>query len=941
MASRAFSVGLLLAAASALLGTSTSPARGQHDAKTTSAFIQGLRDRGYHDLAADYLEQLRTRPDTPPELLETIDFELGRVLIDEAAKTGDLVHRKEVLDQARIRLDAFTKAHANHPKAAEAALQLGRLLIERASLIMIQADDTDDKAEKEARRGEARGTFDQARAAFETAEKPFAVAFEKFPISLPETDPRRTERDRAQSSMLDALLQRAVVDYEQGLTYPTGAKERTDLMSKALLEFEDLYKKHRTQYAGLAARMWQGKCYEERGGEGDLGRAIGIYNELLSHPAPQLRELQRHVGHFKIIALGKRKEYALAADEAVRWLQANNTPDLLRSKPGLGVQLELAKDVIAQLPEIKNENDHAAAVKRVSDALKSVVRTPSPFKAEALKLLKEYSPTSAASATDVARLTYDDAIAQGEQAIASHEWDRAAALLLQAIHRAEGVHDLDKTNYARYELSFADYMNKRYYEAAVLAEHLTRRYPRAGLAAKAAEIGMAALAEAYNNYVEIDRTSDLNHLIELSRYAADTFPEFEQGDSARMTLGQIYHGTGRYPQAIEAYEAVRPKSARRVEARTKAGASHWQYSQALRASGKTVEADAEVGKALAVLDEALKSRREAGAPATDPALIANACDIADIQLDTGKAAEALKLLDPIARAQATPGGPAFSRLMATLLRAHVATSQVNLAMSDMAALEKTGGGAGMTQLYVNLGKLLQKEMDALKKKGDSAGLKRTQQAYFQFLNALVASQSVQTFESLEWAGENLLNLGHAKEAEAVFHRVLDTYGKPDAKPKPLTPEQSLRARLKLAAALRDQGKHDDDKDILLVLEKEFPRSIEVIMAKAMWIEAMAQAGALARDRGYTKVAREAKTKVTPWSLVHAQWRDTALRLGNARTRPVEYYDAWYHAALALRNDGKTTEAKQTLGSILRLSRDRSVGGPEMKAKYETLLKQLE
>ena len=63
-----------------------------------------------------------------------------------------------------------------------------------------------------------------------------------------------------------------------------------------------------------------------------------------------------------------------------------------------------------------------------------------------------------------------------------------------------------------------------------------------------------------------------------------------------------------------------------------------------------------------------------------------------------------------------------------------------------------------------------------------------------------------------------------------------------------------------------------------------------------------------------------------------------MRLGNTRTRPVEYYDAWYHAALALRNDGKTTEAKQTLASILRLSRN--VGGPEMKEKYETLLKQL-
>ena len=48
-------------------------------------------------------------------------------------------------------------------------------------------------------------------------------------------------------------------------------------------------------------------------------------------------------------------------------------------------------------------------------------------------------------------------------------------------------------------------MNKQYYEANVLAEHLARRYPQGGLSPKATEIGMQALAEAYNTYTEIDR----------------------------------------------------------------------------------------------------------------------------------------------------------------------------------------------------------------------------------------------------------------------------------------------------------------------------------------------------------------------------------------------------------------------------------------------------
>ena len=115
-------------------------------------------------------------------------------------------------------------------------------------------------------------------------------------------------------------------------------------------------------------------------------------------------------------------------------------------------------------------------------------------------------------------------------------------------------------------------MNKQYYEAEVLTEHLARRYPQFSLASKATEIGMASLADAYNTYREIDRASDLNHLIELAKYTVATWPDNDQGDVARMTLGQIYQGMGRYPEAIAVYEAVRSNSAKWVDGQTRAGA---------------------------------------------------------------------------------------------------------------------------------------------------------------------------------------------------------------------------------------------------------------------------------------------------------------------------------------------------------------------------------
>ena len=130
----------------------------------------------------------------------------------------------------------------------------------------------------------------------------------------------------------------------------------------------------------------------------------------------------------------------------------------------------------------------------------------------------------------------------------------------------------------------------------------------------------------------------------------------------------------------------------------------------------------------------------------------------------------------------------------------------------------------------------------------------------------------------------------------------------------------LRTRLKLSAALRTEGRFDEAGALIDLLVKEHPRTLEPILEKGMLAEDRAAAG-----------------KAT-WRAAFQQWRSIAMRLGGARTKPVAYYEAWYHAALALYKDRKPTEAKQALSSVMRLSN--SVGGPEMKQKYMALLEQI-
>ena len=98
----------------------------------------------------------------------------------------------------------------------------------------------------------------------------------------------------------------------------------------------------------------------------------------------------------------------------------------------------------------------------------------------------------------------------------------------------------------------------------------------------------------------------------------------------------------------------------------------------------------------------------------------------------------------------------------------ISTNQVQQAIATMKTLEQAGGGVNLTQLYLKLGRLLERELDALKNKGSSAAYAQMHRSYKSFLTTLAGPKSGQTYESLEWAGERLVDLDAFKEAEEVL-----------------------------------------------------------------------------------------------------------------------------------------------------------------------------
>ena len=77
-----------------------------------------------------------------------LDYEEGRTLIDEAAKSSDLVLRQDLLKEAKDKLEAFVKAHSQLSQTRDALVQMAKLLIERGHLAMLFSEETQDQAKK-------------------------------------------------------------------------------------------------------------------------------------------------------------------------------------------------------------------------------------------------------------------------------------------------------------------------------------------------------------------------------------------------------------------------------------------------------------------------------------------------------------------------------------------------------------------------------------------------------------------------------------------------------------------------------------------------------------------------------------------------------------------------------------------------------------------------
>jgi len=803
-------------------------------------FIQGLRSRGYHDIALEYIAELSQRSDVDPEIVQVLPFERAVTLLDGAKNNPDARSRREQLDAAQAAFEQFVQGAGSHPLVGEANSQRATILQERALVELWEADDPANVQSRPAYQQRARELLLKAREFFQQALTKHEAAFRAFPTSIPEDDTKtRAERDKAEIKYLQALLDLAESTYWEAQTYDAGTAERTRLLEQAVAAFDDIHTRFRSQIVGLLARLWQGKCFEEMG---MLGEALGIYNEMLKHDgtSESLMELKARAQWFRLICLNheSRHDYQVVVAEATNW--KNEAGRRAFTEAGYGIQYELARalEMLGSQRDL-SEGDRKRWLSQAMATVEPIGKSAGRFRAPALGMNRrlaialgrsEQDPRSFNDAFGAGNRFAEEAgklVSQQEQyrverkpreveatqttlAPMAAEMTRMFELALKL---ADEDTDAQNVAIARLQLANGYFLQRKYYEAAAAAEytaeHLDAQFDL--IARNAAYTGLAAWQNAYNDLGDNDREFERLQLVACADSIVTRWPASPEATDARDAIAKMFYNEGDATQAAEWWAKVPTAAEDYPGAQIKAGQAYWlAYGEELSkepeqrvAADKLEQWKAAAEQHLVTGINAWQSKLPATEPTpNDLALgklsLAQIRNVNGVYTTTGDLPGALEILTTgphaVLDATAVPPGEArpkdkdnirsakmTSFAYQQLLRTYIALRNLEAASEARDKLESVAeqdDSESLTNVYVVFGQELQKEMEQLRASGQTTRLNDVRAGFEEFLNSISNRTQGQTFGSLLWIGETYTSLAEGSSDDPA--KETEFFGKASA-----------------------------------------------------------------------------------------------------------------------------------------------------------------
>ncbi len=796
-------------------------------------FIGGLRERQFFDTAIEYIDSIRQRSDLPAEVREVLDLERGMTLQQKGAASRVPEDREQALSEAETSLRKFIGEHGQHAQAALANSMLGELLFERARSLMWKASETEEAGKKLELQQSARTLVDQAKVIYQTAQDQYKAIYDAFPKFIDEQKDEEVFQRRleAEAKYLRAWFNLVRCTYERGQTFEKGTEERKQTLIQAAELFEKIHTSRRTNQIGLHARLMMGKCFQE---QDDIGRALGIYNEMLGHPSENssVLVLKGIAQHYRLICLNdpQKNDHALVIQEATVWLQGNK--QLATTQSGLGILWEraIAAEKLGANRELPEKEKEAILRSAMDDAIQ-VGKYPGPYKETAaamgrrLKLVlgeKDREPRDFATAFERAR----GMIAQIQQlsedaakaADATEKATKTAALeshlkevgrLLQlALDLRDDDSDPKAVAQSRYLLSFVKLRLGRPLDAIILAQYCFEYDIKADpdTALNATEIAMAAAVAAWNAGPPKDRDFETRTLRDVCERILTLYPQSAKGGEARMRLGSVYRTLNQPLEGAKWYLQVPEADPQYISSRINAGQSYWtawtQKAAMAAADPQGEQPDAQAmlqwkTEAKTLLTNGIQLTRQKLGDMAKPTeeLAAAEVSLASILNLDGefpatidrltKGAEnsvvtAIEVPEGTKRPEDGIQSQSFAGLTyRLLLRAYIGTQQIDQALQTMTKLEKVGG-QDILAAYTQLGMELQEELRRLKLSGENERLAAVRDSFEKFLQKVYESRNKSDYNSLLWIGETYYGLGQgvssdAASAAAYYSKAGDAY----------------------------------------------------------------------------------------------------------------------------------------------------------------------
>lgn len=861
-------------------------------------FIEGLRERSYFDTAIEYIDSISLRSDLPAEVRDRLDLERGITLQQKGAASRVPEDREQAFAEAEVALRKFVSEKGQSPQAALANSMLGELLFERARSLIWKTAEVEAADQRLELQQSARNYIDQAKTIYQTAQDQYKIQYDAFPKFIDESKDEEEfkRRQEAEARYLRAWFNLVRCTYERGQTFDKGTEERKQTLIQAADLFDKIHTSRRTNQIGLHARLMMGKCFQE---QDDIGRALGIYNEMLGHKSdnPAVEVLKGIAQHYRLICLNdpQKNDHQLVIQEATAWLQANR--QLSTTQSGLGILWEkaIAEEKLGsnrELPEKEKEDILRAAMNDATQVGKypGAYKEPAAAMSRRLKLVlgeKDREPRDFSTAferargmiaqiqqlgDEVARAADADERTKKQTAFDNH-LNEVGRLLQLSLDLREADSDPKAVAQARYLLSFVLLRQGKALDSMILATYCLEKDAKADpdTALNATEIAMAAAVSAWNSAPPKDRDFETRSLRDVCEKILQLYPQSSRGGEARMRLGSVYRTMNQPLEGAKWYLQVPEADPQYASARISAGQSYWTawtQKAALAAADpegeQTPVQDMQTWKAEArnLLTQGIQLTRQKLGEMARPTeeLAAAEVSLASIMNLDGefpatierltKGAEnsvvaAIEVADGATRPEEGIRSKSFAGLTyRLLLRAYVGTQQIDQALQTMTRLERVGG-EDILAAYTQLGIELQEELKRLKLSGENERLAQVRDSFEKFLQKVYESRNKSDYNSLLWIGETYYGLGQgvsgdSASAEAYYSKAGDAYSE-ILSGGLATPDNKNAVQLRLARCRRQQKQFEE---ALKIVE-------EILAQNAMTLDAQFEAAFILSDWGAT------------------------------------------------------------------------------------------